>query len=114
MDQMSEKAFSIAASLARVKGLDLQVLIPAADPGEQTRLQARVQELELSKDLRIRFRGLTEAAPARLIQVMQASSQGPLFLPCEPPNLQGEPLQGLINAISNPVFLVRARSADRE
>jgi nucleotide-binding universal stress UspA family protein len=104
----AEKALILAVDLGRKKDIPVVVLVPG-DPEDQERLQKRAKELIAGRGGRASLHILPSPLDwSRIDQVVRLHGPGPLFLPCEEPQLHGEELQALVDAVQNPVLLVRS------
>lgn len=110
---LAEKAVSIAASLGKVKGLDLLVLLLGRDPKDNERLRQLAGEIVSHQGVQASFQGIRENTSEALVRAVHSAAPGPVFIPCDAPGFQGDALQGLINRLNTPVFLVRP-SPDEE
>lgn len=109
--EQSMRAVSIAISLARSAGGELEILIPAQTEEEFSSLRNELlTAAEISpqtQGMQLRFRRIrTEVAPA-LVTVLRAEYRQPLVLPVDTIDGEAEAIQRLINRIDNPILLVR-------
>ena len=104
---LSGKALEISTAVAAAWKMPLLVLIPAATPEERNDLQNRAAEILGQLGGAATFQVLPRLNCEQLVRVIGAHGTGPLFFPCEAPSLSGGDLQTLIDAVRNPVFLVR-------
>ncbi|MFP4531131.1 MAG: universal stress protein [Desulfobacterales bacterium] len=109
--EQSLRAVSIAISLARAAGGNMEILIPAQTEEEFSRLRDELlTAAEISpqtQGMKLRFRRIrTEVAPA-LVTVLRAEYRQPVVLPVDTIDGEAAAIQRLINRIDNPVLLVR-------
>jgi len=104
---LSEKALEVGTAVAAAWKMPLLVLIPAARPEERNELQNRAAEILGQLGGAATFQVLPRLSCEQLVRVIGAHGTGPLFLPCEAPSLSRGDLQTLIDAVLNPLFLVR-------
>ncbi|MDZ7759178.1 MAG: universal stress protein [Desulfovermiculus sp.] len=106
---LSEKAMILALDLGRKKEIPVVVLV-AGEPENQEKLQERTRELIAGQGGRASLQILPRALDLRQIdQAVRLHGPGPLFIPCEEPQLHGDELQALVDSVQNPVLLVRSR-----
>lgn len=106
---LSEKALVLALDLGRKKEIPVVVLV-AGGPEEQAGLQERARELIGSRGGEASLHILPRALDlSQIDQAVRLHGSGPLFLPCEEPQLHGEELQSLVDSVQNPILLVRSR-----
>lgn len=107
--RLSEKALALAVDLGRKKSIPVIVLV-ACEPEEQEKLQARARDFIPGRGEGVGLHILPQPLDlGRINQAVRLHGPGPLFVPCEKPQLHGESLQALVDAIENPVLLVRSR-----
>jgi nucleotide-binding universal stress UspA family protein len=107
--RLSEKALALAVDLGRKKSIPVVVLV-AGEPEEQEKLQERARDLIPGRGEGVSLHILPQPLDlGRINQSVRLHGPGPLFVPCEKPQLHGESLQDLVDAIQNPVLLVRSR-----
>jgi len=105
--ELSEKALNVALDLGKKKDISILVYL-LTDGGEKLKdMRGRVEEITSAKGVRASVQSIRAMDLKRISRTVRAYGPGPLFIPCEEPNLQGEDLQELINSLDNPVFLVR-------
>lgn len=109
--EQSMRAVSIAISLARAAGGEMEILIPAKTEEEFSSLRdeliAAAETYPQAQGMKLRFRRIrTEVAPA-LVTVLRAECRQPLVLPVDTIDGEAEAIQRLINRIDNPILLVR-------
>jgi len=106
---LSEKALVLALDLGRKKDIPVVVLV-AGGPEEQAGLQEKARELIGSLGGEASLHILPRALDlSQIDQAVRLHGSGPLFLPCEEPQLHGEELQSLVDSVQNPILLVRSR-----
>ena len=106
---LSEKALALALDLGRKKEIPVVVLV-AGGPEEQAGLQERARELIGSRGGEASLHILPLALDlSQIDQAVRLHGSGPLFLPCEEPQLHGEELQALVDSVQNSILLVRSR-----
>lgn len=108
---LSEKALAISTAMARVWRMPLLVLISPAIPEEGHVMQGRAETLLGQWGFKATFQVLPGLSCQQVVRVSGSYGTGPLFVPCEGPSLSGVELQGLIDEVRNPVFLVRGAEA---
>jgi nucleotide-binding universal stress UspA family protein len=107
--RLSEKALALALDLGRKKSIPVVVLV-ASEPEEQEKLQKRVRDLTTGLSEEVSLHILPQTLDlGQMDQAVRLHGPGPLFIPCERPQLHGESLQALVDSVQNPVLLVRSR-----
>jgi nucleotide-binding universal stress UspA family protein len=104
---LSAKALNVAAHLVEMRDGRLNVFVVASDREAARIKQAQVVEELENRKLGADFRLVINPSLTKLAWLVQMLGGGPVVLPCSGSLLQGEGLCSLINAISNPVLLVR-------
>jgi len=107
--RLSETTLELALEMSRKRGFSLVVLIAAHEPQTSEDMQGRVQGIVSRHEAGAGLYVLQGMDPRKIKQAVDAHGSGPLFVPCEDPDLLGESLQHLITSLNNPVFLVRER-----
>ena len=105
--ELSEKALILALDLGVKKGMPVAIHM-LGSCARNGHTQARVQKIVADYQVQAVAQSLPENADlTRIAWAVGQHGTGPLFLPCEGPELSGEGLQELIGSLPNPVFLVR-------
>ncbi len=107
--KLSEATLLFALELSQKRGFPLVILMAAHAPENREDMQDRVQEIVSRQGAQAGLHFLRELDSQGIKKAVAAHGSGPLFLPCEDPNLHGESLQNLISSLDNPVFLVREK-----
>ena len=88
--------------------IPLRVIVLADDEGSALKLESDVAEKVRSEGLAAKLRRLINPSLEKLAMVAQMESTGPVVIPCSGKHiLEGEALCTLVNAIANPVLVVR-------
>ena len=104
---LSEKALEISTAMSEVWKMPLLVLISGESPEDRQVVEQKAAHILDELGSRASFQALPRLSCDQIVRVIESSGTGPLFLPCERPNLAGGDLQALIDKVRNPVFLVR-------
>jgi nucleotide-binding universal stress UspA family protein len=104
----SRKALDAAGRLVETEEIPLRVIVLADDEGSALKLESDVAEKVRSEGLAAKLRRLINPSLEKLAMVAQMESTGPVVIPCSGKHiLEGEALCTLVNAIANPVLVVR-------
>ena len=104
---LAETALEVSSTMAAAWKMPLLVLMSGSSPEDLRSLEQKAARILDRMGVKASFQALPRLSCEQLVRVLGAFGPGPLFLPCEPPNLAGGDLQTLIDRVRNPVFLVR-------
>jgi nucleotide-binding universal stress UspA family protein len=104
---LAEKALEASIHLIKIKDGQLTVFILAPQKESAQEIQSAAMERLKSHELASNFRLVIQPTLAKIKHLIRLEGGGPVVIPCDSGDFQGEELCRLVYEIPNPILLVR-------